>query len=339
MLSLTSLLALGVIAASLGAAFTKRFPATGALMVGNIGVHIIRSFSPEVAVCRGGSVCGPGATLPDVIAVRPVVTQELGLHPEMLAGGEPLAFLQLLTHMFVHADFFHLLGNLIVLLAFALPFEERIGHRAFLGVYLLSGFVAAFAQLAPGWGDPVLMIGASGAVFGIIGAFAGSYPNLVVPLPLPLGFIMVFVRMRVIVGAAIFGVQQVLLQYLSAYNTGDNTAYFAHLGGLVAGVVLGVTYVRSRRAVVGQKSRVVLDIRNLSPFVQDDGTRRAYGHLQVSTDEPEVFEAWLERFFVSARCPVCGGAVAPRKHEVVCTHGHRFDMRQGSSPGPDSAFT
>lgn len=298
-------------------AASGRFLATGALVIGNIVVHALKSFGPGFLVERGG----------DTFRV-PVVQWDLSLHGDWLAAAQPQAFLQLLTHMFVHADIWHLVGNLIILLAFALPFEERIGHRAFLGMYLLSGLVAAFAQVGTAWGAPILLLGASGAVFGIIGAFAGAYPNLVLPLPLPLFIIMIFVRMRVIVAAAVFGGLQLL--YLVFLSPFDNTAYFAHLGGLAAGLVLAVTYVRRHRRDVGQTVQSKLDLSNLSPFARDDATRNAHQKLYASLDQPEVFEAWMERFLQDARCPTCENPVALRRSEMVCTHGHRFDMREKS---------
>lgn len=314
---------MAVIVATLAVAASGRFLATGALVIGNIVVHVLKSFGPAFLVERGGQTFQV-----------PVVQWDLSLHGDWLAAAQPQAFLQLLTHMFVHADIWHLVGNLIILLAFALPFEERIGHRAFLGMYLLSGFVAAFAQVGTSWGSPTLLLGASGAVFGIIGAFAGAYPNLVLPLPLPLFFIMIFVRMRVIVAAAVFGGLQIL--YLVFLSPFDNTAYFAHLGGLVAGLVLAGTYVRRHRKDVGREVQSKLDLGNLGPFAQDAATRNAHRKLYDSLDQPEVFEAWMERFLESARCPTCHSPVALRRSDMVCTHGHRFDMREGAS-GPQTS--
>lgn len=315
-----SWIAVAIIVASLAVAFSGRFLASGALVLGNVLVHLLATFGPSYLVTDGARS-----------ASISVIRWDLALHGDLLAAFDPLAFLQLLTHMFVHASFLHLLGNVIVLLAFALPFEERVGHRPFLAIYLISGLAAAFAQSATAWGEPIRMLGASGAVFGIIGAFAGAFPNLVLPLPLPLLYIMIFVRMRVIVAAAVFAGMQIVFQYLS--GPGDTTAYFAHLGGLVAGLVLGRTYVRSRRASMGEQAKQKLDLAHLTVFARDEATQTVHRRLYESLDEPDVLEAWLERFFRTARCPTCEAPVALHKHEVVCTHGHRFDMRV-SKDGP-----
>lgn len=328
-----SFVALGVILVTIVMAWRGRFLAAGSMIIGNIVVHALAAF-------------GPAYQVTGAFGVRrvEVVKWDLGLHPDALAAADPWAFVQLLTHMFVHADILHLIGNLIILLAFALPFEERITPRLFTILYLLTGLVGALVQLIPMWGDTTLLIGASGAVFGIIGAFAGAYPNLVVPLPLPLGFFMIFVRMRVIIAAMVFAAQQVIFQALSSYNPGDNTAYFAHLGGLVGGLVLAQVLVRNPMRTTrtghvqpgsgpGAPGPVrphwhALDLDAMGRFATTPEARRALDQMRRNEDEPVVFEAWLERFLLTARSPDTGAGVALRKGELVSSRGERFDVRR-----------
>jgi membrane associated rhomboid family serine protease len=325
MLSVPSILALAVIVAVLYISISKRFLATGALVIGNFVIHLINVFSGQVAVCRDVAQCFPGDEA--FLGVRTTVQNELGLHGELLAAGDPMGFLQLLTSMFIHADFLHLLGNVIVLLAFALPFEERIGHRAFLGIYLLSGGLAALAELAPVWGQPILLIGASGAVFGIIGAFAASYPNLVLPLPLPLLYIMVFVRMRVILAAGLMAAQQILFQWMSQY-TPSNTAYLAHIGGLVAGILLGTTYVRGkRREAAKPAAQSTLDLSKLRQFAGSIGAQNALAQLGTCLDDPQLAQIWGEKFLEHANCPGSGGPIKIENGFVICPDGSRVDVR------------
>lgn len=316
MLNLESLLAIGIIAAALTAAWTRKFLATGALVLANIFVHLLSALGRVVDITFQGQLVGR----------RSVIQHELGLHGDLLSQGEPVAFLQLVTSMFVHADFFHLLGNVIILLAFALPFEERIGHRAFLVMYLVSGLVGALAQTATSWGDPILLMGASGAVFGIIGAFAGTYPRLVLPLPLPLGFFMIFVRMRVMVAAAIFGGLQLLyLQFLSPF---DNTAYMAHIGGLVGGLAVAGLYLRRRQANGPSPASgpLALNLEKMRPFAKTLAAQNALARLAMCSDEPVLAATWLEKFVEHGACPQ-GGPITLDKGHVVCPDGHRFDVR------------
>lgn len=312
LLSVVSLVAIAVILGAVALAWTRRFLAAGSLAIANVIVFALTAFGPTTAF-------GDEAL--------PTIQAELGLWSPNLAGDPALGALQLFTSMFVHADVFHLIGNLIILLAFALPFEERVGHRRFLGIYIASGLVGALVQVGVNASHAILLMGASGAVFGVIGAFAASYPNLIVPLPLPLVVVMFFVRMRVWVAAMAFAALQLLLVAASASNPFDSTAYFAHLGGLAAGILLGWTVVRSS-APAGRRA-VAVDLGALGPFARDQGTSQALAQMKTNHDEPQIFQAWLDRFFRTATCPTCGHKVMPRHHgEIVCTQGHRFDVRQ-----------
>ncbi len=308
MLSAVSLIALAIIAAALFLAWTKRVLVVGVLVMANLLIFALSLFGTHY-VFGGESISA--------------IKWELALHNDWLAAGEPMAFLQLLTSMFVHADGWHLLGNIVILLAFALPFEDRIGHRRFLMIYLATGLVAALAQVGTMWGEPSLLMGASGAVFGIIGAFAASYPNQVIAIPVPLP-IMILVRMRVIYGAFMFGALQFLLVALR--TPGDNTAYWAHIGGLVAGIVAGqVLIMRAKPA----EPRGRVDLASLKLFADDDATQGALDQAVANADVPQVRQAWIERFFRTARCPTCGDPVLPRREGIiVCARGHDFDLRR-----------
>lgn len=297
MLSTVSLIALAVIFAALVVAWTRRFLASGVLVAANVIVYVMTDFGPEVIARVGGE-----------LVRESVVRLELSLWAGNLYNGEPIAALQLLTSMFVHADFMHLLGNLIVLLAFALPFEERVGHRTFLGLYLAAGLVGALAQVAVEWGNPMLLMGASGAVFGVIGAFAAMYPRQVIVVPVPI-VIMVLMRLKVLTAAIILATMQFAFLFISAQS---NVAYMAHLGGLAGGLVLANVVMKVRGKPDTPRSaapKVSLDA--LAPFASDAATAKALDHMRGSQDEPEVFQAWWERFWKGARDPQTGQRVRP----------------------------
>ena len=308
-----SLIAIAILVGALAVAWSRRFLAAGALALANIVLYILTALGPTVIVDG---------------QAWPAIQADLALWSTNIATDPALAALQAFTSMFVHANFMHLFGNLIILLAFALPFEERIGHRRLVAIYVLSGLLATLTQVMVTADRDMVLLGASGAVFGIIGAFAASYPNLIVPLPLPLFVITFFVRMRVWVAAIIFGTMQLLL--LSVFPTmpgQGNVAYFAHLGGLAAGILLGWTIVKGK--VRAHRAPVAVDLEALSPFARDTGTAAALTQMRTNHDEPQIFQAWLDRFFRTATCPQCSHKVMPRHHgEIVCTQGHRFDVRR-----------
>lgn len=306
-----SLLAVATILAALALGWSRRFLAVGALAVGNVVVFVMTLVAPQVITANG---------------MLSIVQADLALYAPNIFEEPLLAALQVLTSMFVHADFFHLFGNMLILLAFGLPFEDRVGGRRFLLVYLLGGLFGTVTQVFVRWPEPMLLLGASGAIFGIIGGFAASYPNLIVPLPVPLFIVTFFMRMRVWVGAILFGAMQLLL--LSIVQPGEGgVAYFAHLGGLAGGVLVGLTLIKGQAPA--HRSPVAVDLEALSPFARDNGTAAALSQMRSNHDEPQIFQAWLDRFFRTASCPQCSHKVMPRHHgEIVCTQGHRFDVRR-----------
>jgi membrane associated rhomboid family serine protease len=147
----------------------------------------------------------------------------------------------IVTSMFVHADLWHILGNMVTLYFFGTYLTTLVGETKFLAIYLLGGLVGGVlymlvALYAP-WGNPdTSVIGASGAVFAIGGALAVLQPNLkvllffIIPMPLWVAVIGGFVLLTLITVSA-----------------GLNIAWEAHLGGLVVGLMAGLLLSRKKR--------------------------------------------------------------------------------------------
>jgi membrane associated rhomboid family serine protease len=158
-----------------------------------------------------------------------------GLTPAELSQGQVIG---LLTHMFLHGDFLHLLGNMVVLWAFACSLEAGFGRWTFLGFYILFGFAGGLAHFAANLGSDIPLIGASGAIAGLIGAYTVLYG------PWSKIKTLFFFGYRVFtfqIPAAAFGFGWFLLQLLQADLDSDGAsgvAWFAHIGGFVAGVVV-----------------------------------------------------------------------------------------------------
>ena len=147
-----------------------------------------------------------------------------------------------LVSMFLHGGWGHLLGNMLFLWIFGDNVEDRLGHVRYLIFYLLSGYAATFAHLWAGPGSTVPAIGASGAISGVLGAYLFLHPKARIQTLLILGF---FVRM-IYVPAWVFLPLWFLMQLLSgAASLGARTgaeaggvAWFAHIGGFIAGPLL-----------------------------------------------------------------------------------------------------
>ncbi|MCA1818874.1 MAG: hypothetical protein LC620_02280, partial [Halobacteriales archaeon] len=115
---------------------------------------------------------------------------------------------------------------------------------------------------------------------------------------------------------------------------GGNVGYFAHLIGGLAGAVLAVVTLRHVSKAPGRGGPIAIDLGALGEFAHDAPTRDVLAHMRQNNDEPEVFQAWLDRFFRTATCPTCKHKVMPRhRGEVVCTQGHTFDVRQDRRKG------
>ncbi|MFI5181379.1 MAG: rhomboid family intramembrane serine protease [Thermoanaerobaculia bacterium] len=167
-------------------------------------------------------------------------------------GMSPFASLQtVFTAMFLHAGLLHLGGNLLFLWIFGHAVEDALGHLRFLGFYLLSGLAAASLQTILSPGSVVPNIGASGAIAGVLGGYFVLYPRARVLTIVPLFFLFPFVE----VPAGLYLLFWFLMQFwmgsanLSAaarHPDAGGVAWWAHVGGFVAGVLL-VLLVRPRR--------------------------------------------------------------------------------------------
>jgi len=180
-----------------------------------------------------------------------------GLVPAVLTGREVLppeiamipAWGTVLTSMFMHGGIWHLAGNMLYLWIFGNNIEDAMGHGRFLVFYVICGVAAVFAQVLPNPGSIIPMVGASGAISGVLGAYMLLYPRARVLLGLPLGFLILQLgRFPAIwVLAAWFGMQLVMGTIASAQVPGDSqggVAFGAHIGGFVAGCALVTLFKR-----------------------------------------------------------------------------------------------
>jgi len=141
-----------------------------------------------------------------------------------------------LTSMFMHGGWMHLLGNMLYMWIFADNVEDSMGHGRFVVFYLLCGIAAALAQALPDPSSQVPMVGASGAISGVLGAYLLLYPHARVLVIVPIGFAYATRLPAGIVLALWFGLQ--LLNELVAPPGAAGVAFRAHLGGFVAGLAL-----------------------------------------------------------------------------------------------------
>ena len=150
----------------------------------------------------------------------------------------------LFTSMFLHGSWMHLLGNMWFLWIFGNNIEDSMGRPRFIVFYLLCGLAAAFGQVLANPNSAIPMVGASGAISGVMGAYLILYPKVRVFAMVPLGFFLTSVALPAWVMLGYW----FLIQFVSGIATmaGDmgGVAFWAHVGGFIAGVVLVKLFVR-----------------------------------------------------------------------------------------------
>lgn len=159
----------------------------------------------------------------------------------------------LLTSMFVHAGFFHFAGNMLYLWIFGNNIEDSMGRIRFILFYFLCGVIAAATHALANAGSTVPMIGASGAISGILGAYLMLFPRARVLTLVILGFYIRTIEVPAMVVLGFWFVLQFLNALISA-GTGAGVAWYAHVGGFIAGITLIGVFKRGDVPFGGRKS-------------------------------------------------------------------------------------
>lgn len=237
----------------------------------------------------------------------PGMIYELGFSPHDLL--DPGRVYTVATSMYAHASMTHLFLNLLGIMVFGLVFEQKIGTRPYILLYLLTGLCGTLTFAAARWlGTPVIAVGASGAIFGILGAFARLYPRerfmiILIPVAIPMW--------GIVVGY--------LLLQLLLIPTASDIAFEAHIGGLVAGLLLAPLVVR----LPSPQRKVTMAISS-SALGRLATTSELKMMLKRIEDEnvPDVRNAWINHFISKAKCPQCGAPMTIKKGTIKCEKGH-----------------
>jgi membrane associated rhomboid family serine protease len=210
------------------------------LIVANIFMFLLELFAGNDFI-SGFSVV-PFEITHGVDLVRDVFIRGAGAIPQ--APGPTPIYLTLLTAMFMHSGWLHIGGNMLYLWIFGGEIEDAFGHLKFLFFYLICGLVGFFAQI---WADPdsvIPSLGASGAIAGVMGAYLLLYPHNRIRTLLPLGWILIPIRMPALVVIGFWALIQYFSEVISITGrnaqTGGGIAYLAHLAGFVTGFVLAL---------------------------------------------------------------------------------------------------
>jgi membrane associated rhomboid family serine protease len=166
-------------------------------------------------------------------------------------------WITILTAMFMHAGWMHIIGNMVFLWAFGPEIEDAMGPLRYLAFYLLGGIVASVAQIAALSSSTVPNLGASGAIAAVMGAFLITYPRDKIRTLLLLGW---FITVTVIPASVLIGIW-FLIQLFSqvgsvvAAQSGGGVAYMAHVGGFIFGAIIAKLFEDPRRIAAQSVSR------------------------------------------------------------------------------------
>jgi membrane associated rhomboid family serine protease len=168
-------------------------------------------------------------------AIPAAVFGSQGLPSDLVAIPAPLS---VLTSMFLHGGFMHLIGNMLYLWIFGNNVEDAMGHVRFILFYLLTGIAASMTHFLMDVDSTIPTIGASGAISGVLGAYILLYPRAQVMVLIFLG---IFIRLMYIPAGIVLGfyfILQIFQGTMTWGQEGGGVAWFAHIGGFIAGLLL-----------------------------------------------------------------------------------------------------
>ena len=166
-------------------------------------------------------------------------------------GSAPVSeYPTLITSMFLHGGWLHLIGNMLYLWIFGDNVEDLMGHGGFLVFYLVTGLAAVWTHILLNPGSRVPLIGASGAIAGVLGAYLVLFPRARILSLVPFGIFSRLVAVPAIFFLPFWFILQLFSGLGSLRGEGAGVAFWAHVGGFVAGVILVRLFAR-RRSVAG----------------------------------------------------------------------------------------
>lgn len=314
----SALLCVIIIFGAIAMAVIKKWMITYALIIANIIIFVI-------TLIYHNQLIGTLSVNQTKITIE---YAGLGFRPLYLESGYTPQLYTLFTSMFIHGGFAHIFGNMLVLFFVGIPFEERIGWKKFLTIYIVTGICGSLVHSFLNLDFPnnyITLIGASGAIFGIMGAFAFSYPTDEVVMPIPLGIIMILRRIKVVYAVILFAVLETVIVFI---DIPDGTAHYAHFGGLLGGLVLAALLLRGRRTHTkagqtiyynpyqSQKTENI-DLEKLEQFATTPELKELLLRIKNETVS-QVKEIWLEYFIEKAVCPKCGDKLFRMDNKIWC---------------------
>ncbi|MEC7685946.1 MAG: rhomboid family intramembrane serine protease [Candidatus Thermoplasmatota archaeon] len=258
----------------------------------------------------------------------------MGIKPSIMEN--PAESYRMVTAAWLHADWIHVLGNIIVVALVGVPLEQRLGARRWISVYCLGFIGGNIAWILTHPESSIPAIGASGAAFGLLGAYMACWPDDKIEFPLlflirawPV-WLIVFVRL----GLEVWQIYD--LQTATAGQS--NVAHMAHVGGFFLAYLLARPLARgapspldesTELSGVGRSTAMRERVKNQMGSLDDDpwsisgkplqgAAERILSRLREEGDELETRRAWLEELSENAICPACDGEIVAEMEGEIC---------------------
>lgn len=204
----------------------------------------LQGFGTEPLLTK--SVCQLGLMPGELLQLAPPgTTLQMGKNTLCQVTQSP-NWLSVINHMFLHGSWMHIIGNMWFLWIFGNNVEDSMGHLRFLIFYILCGFAAAGLQIFSDPSSVIPMVGASGAIGGVMGAYILLYPHVKVHMLLILGFYITTIAVPAFWMLGYWFLIQVFGGISSIGKTGGGVAFWAHVGGFAAGAILIHSFKNSR---------------------------------------------------------------------------------------------
>lgn len=304
---LVAIICFCIMIGSLLIAYIKKLTLTYTLIIVNIIIFIITIFFENEIIYGFGDYPGLGF-------------RSIYLTPEYF----PQLY-TLFTSMFIHGGFAHIFGNMFVFFFIGTALEERVGLKKFMIIYLIAGVCGALTQAVLNLNSFIPMIGASGAIFGVMGALAYAYPRDEVVMPIGIGF-MFITKIKVIYAVLFFAAIETFVVWLDVQDT---TAHFAHLGGLLGGFILAAILIKKvKKSNMGSFQTTYYDpnvsykkneinFSNLKQLADTPELKEIIKKIENET-VPQVRDVWLEHFFEKTVCPKCKNNLNHFDNRIWC---------------------
>jgi membrane associated rhomboid family serine protease len=221
--------------------FTTPYATYGLIAVNALVWALVQGFGAEPAL--SSSVCQLGLVPADLLHTAPAGTS-FPLTPDSVCtiSGHGSSWHTVITSMFMHGGWMHLIGNMWFLWIFGNNVEDAMGHFRFVLFYLLCGISAAALQIAFDPNSVIPMVGASGAIGGVMGAYVVMYPRVHVHLFVFLGFYATTFAVPAYFMLGYWFLVQLVSGSVAIGAQGGGVAFWAHIGGFIAGALLSFVF-------------------------------------------------------------------------------------------------